>query len=480
MTVLIGSSLTGTEVQSTAIGEPIKAATVRVIMQDQAHAYERTTGLAADQAGTTASSINAVHKHNHSTSGEGTLLFRQFASMVYGTKGPNGEKDFATYTLTTYAGPFNITETSSTVDEDDLPCIPALIYVPSGWVDRDIVMVIDASSDPDMEVTIRNTSGTAVFGPVRVRQSGTTGSPLADVMVGLAGPGGNAWAAVFQVASSGVYWVDVRTTLRENGGTRVIYGWTITGVCRYTRGIVLDRNAWTPYRDGNNVQVGDPDASNAFQPIDDVWCPSGGDSPLHVGLIQKLTENAALIYEKATGLPAPGNETLTISTGHTHSGAAGEGPEIGVAHVACSFGGFAGVGSAYTEITGNRSRCPDVINTTTGIAGIGRTFMPRSANTSAGTSKLKCAVLVYGEGSKTGGACEINVDMSFGSTTKTFQSSFGSSDTFQVLTTPTSGSNAFAFTSGALNAWDVQWTRTSGSHNTALMQVCAVLWYTEE
>ena len=479
MTVLIGSSLTGSEVQAHAIGEPIKAGTVRVIMQDQGHAYERTTGLAADQAGTTASSTNAVHKHNHSTSGLGTLLVRQFASWVYGTRGPNGDQDFATNTLSTYAGPFNITETSSTTDEDNLACMPVLIYVPSGWVNRDIVLVMDTSSDPDMVLTVRDTAGAAVSDQLRILPAGALGNVIADTMAGLYSPS-STYGAVFQVASAGVYWLDVRTTLRANGGTRVIYGGSVVGVCDYTRGVVLDRNAWTQYRDGNNVQVGDPDASNAFQPIDDAFCAGAGDSPLHVALVQKLTENAALIYEKATGLPAPGNETLTITRGHTHSGAAGEGAEIGVAHVACVFGGFAGLSSSYTEMTGNRSRCPNIINSSSGIAAAGRTYMPRSANTLAGTSKLKFACLVYVDGAKASGLCEVQVNASFGSTTKAFLSSVGGSDAFQVLTTPTAGSNAFAFTENALNGWDVEWSRTSPSYNTALMQVCAALWYTEE
>ena len=481
MTVLIGSSFTGSSVQDHAIGEPIKAAAVRVIMQDQGHAYERTTGLKADQAGTTASVTNAAHKHNHSTSGEGTLLFRHFASWVYGTRGPNGTLDSFTPGLTTYAGPFNITETASTVDADDLRCMAPLIYVPSGWVGRDIVMMLDTSSDPDMWFTVRDTAGAAVTGyeNVRLQPAGLFGSTDADQLsVGFAPL---VFGAVFQVASAGVYYLDVRTNLRENGGVRVVYGGTIVGVCRIDRGVVLDRRAWTQYNDGVNVQVGDPDASNAFQPVDDMWAPSAGDSPLHVGLVQKLTENAALIYEKATGLPAPGNDALTITRGHTHSGAAGEGPEIGVAHVGCVLGGFAGVSDALTEITGSRSRCPCVTDTNPACVAVGRTYMPRSANVTTGTSKLKSAVLVYVDGAK--GAPEIEVDLSFGSTTRNFLSTVGGvSDAYEVLTTPTSGTNAYAFTENAINTWDVFCQRASAVAHTSTQhtQVCSVLWYTEE
>lgn len=475
MTVLIGSSLTGSEVQDHAIGEPIKAADVRVILQDQGHAYERTTGLAADQAGTTASSTNAVHRHNHSTSSEGTLLYRHFASWVYGTRGPNGDTDEGNVTLSTFAAPFNITETSATTDFDDLAVMQPLIYVPSGWVGRDILFLLDTSSDPDMVVTVRDTAGTAVTGyeGIRVQPAGVITSGDAAILAASYSP--SAFGAVFQVASAGVYRLDVRTNLRQNGGVRVIYGGTVVGVCRPSRGVALDRRAWTQYRDGINVQVGDPDASNAFQPIDDAWVAGAGDSPLHVGLVQKLTENAALIYEKATGLPAPGNDALTITRGHTHSGATGEGSEIGVAHVACVFGGFAGV--SITEASGQRSNAPNNDSLSTATLAQGVTYMPRSANVTAGASKLKSAVCIYCDAGK---SYQMQVSMTFGGTSKSFNGTAGGAG-FEVLTTPTAGTNAYAFTENASNAWDVAWALIApGSPAVGKAQVCSILWYTEE
>lgn len=485
MAVPIGSAFAGLRVVDTAIGEPIKASTIRTVIADQGHGYERATGLAANQAGTTASSTNAAHRHNHSTSGRGTLLVRTFSAMVHGTRGPNADVDAFTPGLTTYAAPFTIIETGSTADADDLPCKAHLIYVPSGWVNRDILFLMDTSSDPDMWFTVRDDTGAAVTGMenIRLKENADTSSRDASQMAYAAsaamGFSTQHWGATFQVPSAGVYYVDVRTNLRARERVRVIYGSCVVGVYRLGQGVVLNPNAWTQYRDGVNVQVGDPDATNAWQPIDEKWVPSTGDSPLHVGLIQKLMENAALVYEKATGLPAPGNDALTITRGHTNSGATGDSPEIGVAHVACSFGGFVGLSDSVTEVSGHFSRAPCAKTTSGVILAIGRTYMPRSANTTTGTSKLKSAVLVWVDGAKAG-AVEASVDMSFGSTTRNFVSTVGLTNAYQVLQTPSASTNAYAFTENAINTWDVQFHRTTVGHTNNHVQVASVLWYTEE
>lgn len=478
MTVLIGSSFAGLEADTLAIEEPIRAADVRIIMQDQAHAWERTTGLAADQAGSTTSSTNAAHRHNHSTSTEGTLLYRQFASWQYGTKGPNGTVAAENAALSTYAAPLTITETSSTSDTENVGLAGALIYVPSGWADRDLLFLLDCSGDPDIRLTLRDSGGTAVTGYENITLQPAAGltSQMAVLMAATAPVFGSAWCAVVQAPSAGVYWLDARTNLRQNDGsrTRVIYGGTVVGVCDVSRGVVLGRGAWAQTYSGTSVQVGDPDASNAWQPIDDVWCPSGGDSPLHVGLVQKLNENAALTWEKATGLPAPGNAALTITRGHTHSGASGEGPEIGVGHVACVFGGQSNVTAS--EFTGNRSTAPNSSTTSQRVTAIGATYMPRSTNTSAGASKVKSAVLVYVETSK---GNTLRTVLSFGSTSLTFDSTTGGAG-YEVLTTPTAGSNAYAFTENASNAWVVEQKLSVSGGAGGAARVLAVLWYTEE
>ena len=473
MTVLIGSSFTGSEVQDHAIGEPIKAADVRVVLQDLAYAYERTTGLAADQAGTTASATNAAHRHNHSTSGEGTLLFRHFASWVYGTRGPNGLTDTNNAAISTYAAPFTILETSTTTDADDLACMQPLIYVPSGWVNRDIMFLLDTSSDPDMRFTVRNTAGTAVTGMSDLLMQSVNGLPSQDAVLLGASYSPSAFGNTFQVTSAGVYRLDVRTNLRAGVRSRIIYGGTVVGVCRPDRGIVLDRRAWSRTASGTAIQVGDADASNAWAPMDDIMAPSGGDSPLSTALVFKANENAALIWEKATGLPAPGNDALTITRGHTHSGASGEGPEIGVAHVACVFGGFAA--AAPTEAFGNRAISPQNDSTTLRTTSLGVTFMPRSANVLVANSKLKSAVCIYCESGK---GNTLRATLTMGSTSLSFDSTAGGAG-FEVLATPTAGSNAYAFTENASNDWAVE-QRLSTAGSAGFAQVCSVLWYTEE
>jgi hypothetical protein len=101
--------------------------------------------------------------------------------------------------------------------------------------------------------------------------------------------------------------------------------------------------------------------------------------------------------------------------------------------------------------------------------------MPRSANVLVGNSKLKSAVLIYVE---TGKGNTLRTDLTFGSTTLTFNSTAGGAG-FEILATPAAGSNAYAFTENAANTWLVeQRLGVVGSAGNA--RVCSVLWYTEE
>lgn len=468
MTVLIGSSATGSNQIQTRIGEPIKAPTLRVVLQDMHRAWERLTGLAADQAGTTAASINTVHGHNE----EGNLMPRCFASWRYGTQGPNGETNSEANASTTYAAPFTITETSSTTPADNLLCMAPLIYVEPAWVDRDIVFMLDTNGDPDMVATLYDDTGAAVaaysgmrFGIGRSSLFSFDVYRLADAYAE------NPFCVVFQVPAAGVYYLDVRTNLRAGESVRQIFGGMILGVVDVTR-MRAEGVPPPPLSAADIHDVGDPDATpNTWQPIDDAFSPSAGDVPLSAALLTKMKENMALLYVKTFGIPVPGNATLQADP-HAHTGATGDAPEIKRSHVAVCMGGFAGVNP--TEASGQHSRAPQVDSTTTTDVAEGRNFMPDSVNVSAVASNLKFACLVYVE---TGKSKTSQTTATFGATTKTFQSTVGGNG-LELLDTPTAGSNRFEYTPNADNDWSVA-HRASVVGTAGWCQLVSFLWYVE-
>jgi len=471
MTILNSSILSGLVVSRTRVGEPIRASDVRVVMQDMAHVYERTTGLAADQAGTAASTTNAQHTHDE----EGNLIVRHFVSWQYGTRGPNGVKN-AELDVVAYAAPFTLAETSSTTADDNVLAMQPLIYVPSSWVDRDIVCILDTNGDPDMRATLYDDSNVAVTGydAMRFQPVGALASQVAAAFASTYSD--DPWTIVFQVPSAGLYWLDVRTTLRAGTGFRQIYGGTIVGLV--DQSLMAPQGIDPPAPAASNVtQVGDPDASNAWQPMDDVFAPSGNGA-LHAALLTKMAENNNATYEHALGLPAPGRTAATLD-GHAHTGAAGSGAEIDYPHCAGVLGGCVEFASATTEVFGQHSRAPNNITSTLETIVAGRTYMPDSVNVNAtapNLSSLKFAALIWATTGK--GTRVPSVAATFGSTTKVFSGTTGGAG-HEVLTTPTAGTNNFAYTANAINSWDIQARCSTVGTAGGYMQLCSFVWYVE-
>jgi hypothetical protein len=280
---------------------------------------------------------------------------------------------------------------------------------------------------------------------------------------------------VFQVAAAGLYYLRVSTNLRARAFTRRFFGGTVVGVVAMGS-MRPDGIPPPPVAGADPVQVGDPDASNAWQPIDDVFAPSAGDAPLHAALLTKMVENNALMHERLFGLPTPGNETATLA-GHAHTGAAGDGAEIGGGHIAGVCGGV--VRRRDVDVYFGQRRYPPTSqsNTLTPVA-YGRAYLPNSVNTAAsgGTqSKIKFACVVDidpGKGST------MQVEVSLDSATKIFESTVGGAGT-EVLKTPTSGDNAFAYNANAVNDFFVDMRRTAASGLNTKVELLSFLWYVE-
>jgi hypothetical protein len=470
MTVLIGSSLTGIPQSRTRIAEPIRAADVRVTLQDQAHVYEKIRGLAATQAGTSAATVNTPHAHADG----GNLIVRHFASWQYGTAGPNGDTNVEINGAVTYAAPFRIVEQTTTTPDDDVHIMHPLIYVPARWVAKDIGLFLEVDADPSSRVTVFDDTGTPVTGmeDIPIKAAADLSGQMQLMALDYSD---STWGCVFQVSAAGLYYLRVTTNLRARAFTRRFYGGTIVGVVDMVS-MRPDGIPPPPVADADPVQVGDPDASNAWQPIDDVFAPSAGDAPLHAALLTKMAENNALMHERLFGLPTPGNETSTL-TGHAHTGAAGDGAEIGGAHIAGVCGGV--VRRRDVDVYFGQRRYPPTSqsNTLTPVA-YGRAYLPNSVNTAAsgGTqSKIKFACVVDidpGKGST------MQVEVTLDSATKIFESTTGGAGT-EVLKTPTAGDNAFAYNANAINDFFVDMRRTAASDLNTKVELLSFLWYVE-
>jgi hypothetical protein len=377
---------------------------------------------------------------------------------------------------TTYAAPFTLSETSTTTADDNVLAMQPLIYVPSSWVDRDIVCILDTNGDPDMRATLYDDSNVAVTGytGMRFQPPGALASQTAAAFASTYSD--DPWTIVFQVPAAGLYWLDVRTTLRAGTGFRQIYGGTIVGLV--DQSLMAPQGIDPPAPAASNVtQVGDPDASNAWQPMDDVMAPSG-NAALHAALLTKMAENNNATYERALGLPAPGRTAATLD-GHAHTGAAGSGAEIDYPHCAGVLGGCVQFAAATTEVFGQHSRAPENSSTDQVTVAAGRTYMPDSIKVDASggnISSLKFACLLYVTTGKTSRVTDVTA--TFGSTTKIFRGTTGGAG-HEVLTTVTSGTNNFAYTANAINTWSVDLHCSTVGTAGQYTQLCSFVWYVE-
>jgi hypothetical protein len=467
MTVQVGLDFRGVLASLLRIGENVEASVLRGILADMGYIQERLSGLSAARVGDVPA--NAQHEHIEA----GNRMVRQIASWMYGTRGPNSSLDALNGASLAYAAPFSIQETDSTTATDGIPCMAPLFFLAPATVGYDTLFLLDCNGDPGMTVTLRTEAGAAVAGYVNVPLVAplNLGNQTADIFMLESGIQ-NPWGMLFRVATAGLYWLDVKTTLRPGNSLREVYAGLIVQVVDRNRGGADELQWVAPPAASNLATVGDPGASNAYQIVDDILAPSGGDAALHAALLSMLAENVNRMIEQATGRPCPGNVTLTVP-GHAHTGAAGSGPEIEWPHVVLVTSGF--YDRTPTEAYGQHVLAPNSSNNTTlRTIAVGRTFMPNSVNSALANSKLKVALLVFCETGK-GNRAEANAE--FGATVLTFRGTAGGAALPEVLKVPTAGANAFEYTPNAANGWSVsQKSATAGSAGrTSVLSACFYL-----
>jgi hypothetical protein len=460
-----GTSFTGIAGERLQVGEPITAADMATIADDQGFNFEKLTNKSAAD-GTSAPTVSG---HNHSEAGN--LIFRHISSVHWGAGGSNSST-WNPGALTTYSAPYCIITNSSTTAVA-LRALAHLMFIPRGFTDRNILVLFDVDGDPRFTVDVLDSTLTGVSGytdiPVvpALALSGSVEALVAES--GLAAV--NTYGFVFSVSSAGLYALDFSTTLEARNEIRRIRAMHIFAV--------FDPAQRQPSQDapelasGTNVTVGDPDNSNAWHAVDDKLVTA--NEALHSATTVVLTHNNHRIYEQFTGNAMPGNAAIT-ATAHDHRGSDQRGAELEMTVWGATWGGD---GRGLTEMVGNRCNAVENNTTTATPVGFGRVYMPASANTTdgvAGTSKVKFAALVRSEPTKFAGA---RVLATFGSGTRTLDDP-GAADTLVLLTTTVEGYHNFGYTEDAVNECLVETACLGGGDITGQMKLYSCVFYLDQ
>jgi len=411
MTICRGTSFTGNNSDSLGVAEPIKASTLKTLADDQAFGYEKISSRNA-----TGSGASTVARHTHEEAGNIVFLplgFQQF--------GCNGTQQFSAYDgITEQHQSAYVLQSiqGTTAAVADFRVMAMLVYVPASFTANSVVCcaLFHVDGDPRFEVNVYDSGMVLITGGSRIRAKPAETLPTAGAMV-LDGNMGGAelYGVEFTPTSAGLHVVEVMTTINTYDERRVIHSMSVFGVVDpNTRGPIVDVSNTYP---SNTVTVGDPDASNAWSPVDDIFFSA--DSPAHTAGTVMLTTNAARTYELATGVPAPGQSSLTVAQGHDHYGPSSErNDEIKMSHFTCALGGMSGqLSTAAFEIFGNRSLAPRPVNGTGHLILSSEFFMHDAANvTVAGGSRLLVAMLVEVQSGKGGNVMEVGTTV--GATTQ--------------------------------------------------------------
>lgn len=418
-----GLSFAGIPGERLQVGEPIRAAELATIADDQGFNFEKMTGKSAAD-GTSASTVTG---HTHAE--EGNLIFRSFSTQVFEVNASALAADWGTFTIST---------TTSTTPATHRP-LADLIFVPRGFENRPIMVLFDCEGDPRFKFTVYDDTMAAVTDQENISVLPANGSGLIEGIVADANlPFVATFGATFQVTAAGLYVLDFVTDLQAQVEVRKIKSYLCGAV--YYPGARSEATEAAPTDTGTNVTVGDPDNSSAWHAVDDKLVTA--NEALHAATLSILAHNNNRNYELMTGQPAPGNAALTLSRGHNHDGDGQDGEEIEGTVWQATMGG-----DDHANVYGYRAKAPQADTVTGGIVAYGDAYLHDSANNAAANSKVKFAALVWCESGK---GSTMQVLATLGATTKTFETT-GAAAGIHVLKTPTAGTNQFGFTTNARN-----------------------------
>lgn len=455
MAIQRGSSLEGLPAPKLLPLQPINAVDMQTVARDQGYAKEKLTNTNAVDG----TSAPVVEGHKHSE--PGNLRYLPWFTQLWGLGGTYVDLRTGAFPVGVQTGPYAITPTSSTVAQYNVTAFYVLVYVLHGWENRPLRFAIDHEGATLLSATVYDSTLTAVTGLTNraLRSIGNSGQAADPVMASMS-------VLDFSVSTAGLYVLDFKTSLLSTQQPRKFHGawlWPLPPVFRGTVG-----EQWEAAAVGANVQIGDPENSNRWHPVDGNVVAE--DAPYGAGPLI-LAHNANLLFEQATGAPTRGNESLT-ATPHRHAGSGDHGADIDHNVCSWSFGGRWSQG--LTEINGTRAKAFYTAGTTARTCIKARIWTPASAHLTGGavspTSRLRAYFLVENSDSK-GDTIEVTLIIS--GTTYTFTSS--GVDGVKLLTTATGGITYLTYASGA-NTIEVKLRKSvSGSSDDSFLYAMALV-----
>ena len=321
----------------TELGVPVFASGPRSVMHPlnfqniaatQAQTYERLTNQDCDGSGSPATG-NEGHDHTEDhNQPHVTLLCRSFG-IENGTN-PG--------TLTEQFCPLTIVNDAS--DAQNVTVIYSPFFVPSGLAGRSLLLVmhIEGNGAPGVKATLETWSGspatpTTVTGHDRLTlRRGTEHPAFSRFGTDSGALGYQLWWVRLYPVTTGLHTIKITTDVQ--------YFWQDNRKREIRNIMIMNEPHWgsmagTPdvrkadLPQANMVDVGDSRNANGWTCPTDKLFPWNGAGPgmLSPG-VRFLALNDAWLQEKALGLPAAGQATMTVSAGHSHTGASADGAEI--------------------------------------------------------------------------------------------------------------------------------------------------------
>ena len=430
------------------------------IAASQARVYEVLTGLGSDGGAVEAG--NTPHDHTNLRS----LPFVTLVSKSWGNENSSDNRPF------TYA---NSNDTSY-----DVPVVYVPFYVPSGLDGACLLVVLHMDGNASrLTARLETWSGGPPMTPTPVTGSlfeymrpGTEHPALAD----LPDAPRLLWCRLYPATAGQVH------TLRIEDDLIQLDAYFTDPMWRTLRALtVMVEPSWgnlappdVPKPDlptSNLIDVGDSRNANGWTCPTDTLVPENGPGPSATNpAVRFMALNDAWLQEKALGLPASGQATLTVSAGHNHDGTSANGIEIDHAVFATPTGRWSDYnGTPLTWFQGNGAIGPEQDDNTDRRVLSWEFYTPQNDNALSG--KMKVAALMYADAAKSGAVVKVKTLAGTGDeTTATCATDAGLSGAYELVV----GDIDLNFTSGGLT--DVQVTLASvvnpASETCALVGIC--------
>lgn len=309
--------------------------------------------------------------------------------------------------------PATITQPLTVENDDETTSDVILIYcpffVPAGLVDRSLLLVMHMEGDGSVAAEFETWAGgppktpTTVGATYRYFQPASQHPALKDSPTAR-----SLWWLRFYPEAAGLHTLKITTGLFDIGTDtgreyrRQIRAITLINEPNWAAIWGVPNVAKPDLPAANLVDVGDSRNANGWTCPTTHLYPYEGNGPgsLSPG-VRFLALNDAWLQEKALGLPAAGQATMTVSAGHKHTGASGDGAEIQIPVLALPVGRPAAENRIYGEGSGGPSTTSNSYSQVLQF----EIYTPDHtyALDEGVNPRLRCAVLMHGEHSKTGG-----------------------------------------------------------------------------